>query len=242
MKLRVLIVSLSCLAPVVAMCDDAPPPPPPQNVWTGKGQTGYVASQGNTEAKSANAAIDMAYLDGPWLHALHLGGLYGQSTGITSAERWDALWQSNYDITPKLYSFGALRYARDNFSGFQYQASGAAGLGYKFIDTDATKFSAQLGVGYRVLRPEDLTKDASGAVIDRTLEPSQSGAIVTAGLLYSQALSATTTLSDRARCCRAASSWTRYGAEAIPRPPGRLICTSAAYARFWAFPRISVFA
>ena len=70
-------------------------------------------------------------------------------------------------------------------------------MGYKFINTDATKFSAQLGVGYRSLRPEELTKDASGAVIGRTLEPSDGSAVVTAGLLYSQALTATTTVSDQ---------------------------------------------
>ena len=194
---RMTAAALLVLTPALCVWADEAPPPPPQNVWTGKGQAGYVASQGNTEAKSANAALDMAYLSGPWLHAFHLDGLYGQSTGITSAERWDTQWQSNYDLTPKLYTFGALRYARDNFSGFQYQASGAVGLGYKFIDSDATKFSAQLGVGYRTLRPEELTKDASGAVIDRTLAPSESSAVVTAGLLYSQALTATTSVSDK---------------------------------------------
>ncbi len=197
-NLPALALSLSLLAPVVAMCDDTPPPPPPQNVWTGKGQAGYVSSTGNTVSKAANAAIDMAYLDGPWDHMFHLGGLYGRSTGILSAERWDALWQSNYSLTQDLYTFGALRYAHDMFSGFAYQASGAAGLGYKIINTTATQLSAQVGVGYQVVRPEDITKDpASGAVIGRTLEPSQSGVMGTVGVNYSQALTNTTTLSDK---------------------------------------------
>jgi putative salt-induced outer membrane protein len=196
MKASALILSLVCLAPVMAAAEDAPPPPP-QGIWTGKGQAGYLSSQGNSEAKSANAAIDMALVDGPWQHALHLGGLYGQSAGIVSTERWDTLWQTNYDLTTDLYTFGALRYQHDMFNGFQYQASGTAGLGYKFINTDATKLSAQLGVGYRVLRPEDLTKDAAGAVIARTPLASESGAIVAAGVNYSQALSSTTTLSDK---------------------------------------------
>jgi len=181
---------------MTAVAEDAPPPPP-QGIWTGKGQAGYVSSQGNSDAKSANAAIDMGLLDGPWQHAFHLGGLYGQSAGIVSAERWDALWQTNYDLTTDLYTFGALRYQHDMFNGFQYQASGTAGLGYKFINTDATKLSAQVGVGYRGLRPEDLTKDAAGAVIARTPLASENGAIVAAGVNYSQALSSTTTLSDK---------------------------------------------
>jgi putative salt-induced outer membrane protein len=195
-QLPALVLSLSALTPVVALCDDAPPPPPPQDVWTGKGQAGYTAAQGNTEAKSANAALDMAYLDGPWNHMFHLGGLYGQNTGYVSAERWDTLWQTNYSFTPDLYTFGALRYAHDLFSGFDYQASASAGLGYKFINTNTTKLSAQVGAGYQVLRPEDINKDGAGEVISRYLQPSQSGVIGTAGVNYSQALTKTTTLSD----------------------------------------------
>ncbi len=193
-KLPALVVFLTVLTPVVALCDDAPPPP--QDVWTGKGQAGYVSSQGNTQSKSANAALDMSHLDGTWSHIFHLGGLYGQSTGVLSAERWDTRWQSNYNLTEDLYAFGALSYLHDMFSGFDYQASASTGLGYKFINTDTTKLSAQLGVGYQVLRPEDITKDAAGNVIARTLQPSQTGVIGTAGLVYSQALTKTTTLSD----------------------------------------------
>jgi putative salt-induced outer membrane protein len=189
---------LGCLgvAPLLAIADEAPPPPP-MDVWTGKGQLGFVESQGNTDSKSANAAIDMARYDGDWKHTLHLGGLYGESAGITSAERWDALWQSNYDFTKDFFGFGGLRYAHDEFSGFAYQASITAGVGYKLLNTDATKLSVQLGAGYREARPEELTKDAAGAVVARTLEDKTGNAIATAGLDYSQALTATTTLSDK---------------------------------------------
>lgn len=193
-QLPAMLLSLSVLTPVVAMCDDAPPPP--QDVWTGKGQAGYVSTQGNTESKSANAALDMSFLDGPWNNMFHLGGLYGQNSGYVSAERWDTLWQTNYSLTPDLYTFGALRYAHDLFSGFDYQASASAGLGYKFINTDSTKLSAQIGVGYQVLRPENIVKDSVGEVTARYLLPSENSVIGTLGVNYSQALTKTTTLSD----------------------------------------------
>jgi putative salt-induced outer membrane protein len=184
------------LAPLLACADDTPPPP--EGVWTGKGQAGYLSSKGNTDSKSANAALDTTLVEGPWKHLLHVGGLYGQSGGVVSAERYDGLWQSNYDLTQSLFVFGALRYEHDMFSGFQYQESVATGLGYKIFDTDAIKLSAQAGVGYRRLRPEDLFKDpVSGAVEDRTLEPATSNAVGTVGVIYSQALTSTTTLSDK---------------------------------------------
>ena len=126
MYLHKLLLSLTILVPVVAFADD---PPPPQDVWTGKGQAGFVASQGNTQAQTANAALDMALVNGDWKHAFHLGGLYGESAQIVSAERWDTGWESDYSLSKTVFAFGALRYAHDMFSGFAYQASATGGTG-----------------------------------------------------------------------------------------------------------------
>ena len=168
------------------------------DVWLGKGQLGVVDSQGNTDSKSANAAIDMTRYHGPWKHAsLILRVSMGRAPALTAAERWNALWQSNYDINANVFSFGELRYGHDMFSGFQYQASGSVGLGYKLINTDATKLSAQVGVGYRELRPENLIKNSAGAVVYRVLLPSSNSAVLSAAVDYSQALTSTTTLSDK---------------------------------------------
>ena len=196
MRPKFAILSMLSLIPAVAMSDDAPPP---DGIWTGKGQAGYVASQGNTNAKSANAALDAARVDGAWKNALHLGGLYGDNSGIVAAERWDAGWQGNYEISKTMFGFGALRYAHDMFSGFQYQASATVGLGDKLIDTNATKLTVQLGAGFRRLRPEIIDKDplGSGRVIARTPLDAKSDAVLSAGLNYSQALTGTTTLTDK---------------------------------------------
>src|SRR5882762_11305977 len=194
MKLGMWMSGFAVAAPLMAAADDAPPP---EGVWTGKGQAGYVSSKGNTDSKSANIILDMALVEGPWKHAFHLGGLYGQNAGIVAAERWDTAWQSNHELTPNTFVFGGLRYQHDMFSGFQYQASGTAGVGYKIFDTDATKLSAQIGVGYRRLRPEELTIGPSGAVAKRTLRPAEGSAVGTFGATYSQALTSTTTLTDK---------------------------------------------
>jgi putative salt-induced outer membrane protein len=195
MKSRILMLSLPALASFAAAHADTPPPP--MDTWIGKGQLGFVESQGNTDSKSANAVLDMSYYDGPWKHALHLDGLYGQSAGVTAAERWDTQWQSNYDLSKNVFTFGGLRYERDLFSGFEYQASGTAGAGYKFINTNTTLLSAQLGAGYRVLRPEELIKADTGAVISRIPQATTNEAVITAGLDYSQALTSTTTLTNK---------------------------------------------
>ena len=194
MYLHKLLLSLTILVPVVAFADD---PPPPQDVWTGKGQAGFVASQGNTQAQTANAALDMALVNGDWKHAFHLGGLYGESAQIVSAERWDTGWESDYSLSKTVFAFGALRYAHDMFSGFAYQASATGGMGYKIADTTNTKFDVQAGVGYRELRPEELTKDATGAVTSRTLQPGEGSVVFTFGANYFQQLTSTTALTDK---------------------------------------------
>jgi putative salt-induced outer membrane protein len=83
------------------------------------------------------------------------------------------------------------------FSGFQYQESLTAGLGYKLLSTNTTKLDVQVGAGYKRLRPEELIKDSDGAVTARIPQEAESGAIGTLGVNYSQAFTATTTLTDK---------------------------------------------
>jgi putative salt-induced outer membrane protein len=166
-------------------------------VWIGKGQVGFLNSRGNSDAESINGNIDMWRYDGPWKNEFYLGGLYGKSSGIVSAERWEARGQSNYTVSGNLFAFGGFRYEHDWFDGFQYQASVTAGLGYKFIDTVDTKLSGQVGAGYRRLRPEDIIKNVDGVVTERILHDASGEAIGTAGLDFSHVVTKTTTLSNK---------------------------------------------
>lgn len=191
MKSRMLVLCAAMLAPVAGISAEA------AAGWTGKGQAGLLFSQGNSKAKSANAALDLAREVEAWKHAFHAGALYGETAGIESAQRWDAAWQSDYALTARLFAFGALRYARDRFSGFQYQASASLGAGYRFIDSETVKLTGQAGAGYRRLRPELIVKDAAGAVTSRTPLAAEGEAIATAGLDYTHALTATTALSNK---------------------------------------------
>src|ERR1700723_1340833 len=119
---RLPIAALAFLAVVSKVFADDAPPSPAQG-WSGKGEVGYVMSRGNTDTDLANAKIDLADVVGGWKHSMHLEALYGRSAEITSAERWAALLQSDYQITPRAFAFGALHFTEDEFSGFQYQAS-----------------------------------------------------------------------------------------------------------------------
>jgi putative salt-induced outer membrane protein len=180
-----------------AFADDTPAPPTPQG-WNGKGEAGYVMARGNTDSDTANAKLDLADIAGAWKYTFHLEGLYATNAGITAAERWAALFQSDYTFSPRTFAFGALRYQDDEFSGFQYQASATAGLGYHFLDTVSDKLTGQIGVGYRRLRPELITKDADGAVIERQPETATGDAVGTAGIDYTHVFNRSTKITEKA--------------------------------------------
>lgn len=193
---RLTAATLLLLCPAIAAwADDAPPPP--QGVWIGKGQFGFLKSSGNSDSQSINGNIDLLRYDGAWKNDLYLGGLYGKNSNVVSAERWETRSQSNYTISGDFFAFGGLRFEHDLFDGFQYQASATAGLGYKFIDSTDTKLSAQVGAGYRRLRPEDIFKAPDGTVTERVLHDATGEAIGTVGVDFSHAFTKTTTLTNK---------------------------------------------
>lgn len=165
--------------------------------WKGSGQAGIVSAHGNTNSQSANAKIDAVDDLEFWKHMFAFNFLYGENNQVTSANRWDTAWQSNYKLTQKLYWFGGLRYEDDKYGAFSYQATATTGLGYQFYDTDVTKFSAQLGVGVKRSRPQTLVKDDSGDVIDRVNGDASNRGVVSGAINFEHALTANTKILDK---------------------------------------------
>ncbi len=132
--------------------------------WKGKGEVGIVFARGNSDTDTANVKVDTSREVDRWKHSFGVAALRAANNGATTAERYGAAWQSDYKLTDRSYWFGGLRYEQDEFSGFDYQASLSSGYGYKFIDTERTKFSGQAGVGYRRSKLLPLGVTDSGAI------------------------------------------------------------------------------
>ncbi len=196
MKAVSLAILTLVLVPAAAMAAAAPSATS-SGKFAGKGQLGFLASQGNAQGKSANVALNLSYVIGPWKHMLDLTGIYGQSQSIVSAERWTVLWQTNRSISADTFAFGSLRYEHDMFDGFQYQRSLSGGLGYTVLKSKSITLSTQLGAGYMMSRPELLIRNALGAVVQRIPQLDQNYAIVTAGVDYDQEITSTTTITDK---------------------------------------------
>lgn len=165
--------------------------------WTGKGEGGLVLSRGNTDSTSVNAKIDATETNGDWKNLMFAGVLYGNNSVFTTAQRIEARYEIDRKLSDGFYAFAAARGDKDAFEGFDYQATVSVGAGYQFINSDATKLSGTLGVGYRRLRPQELTKDADGRVTDRINGDATGNAVVTGGLNFEHQATKTTKLVDK---------------------------------------------
>lgn len=152
--------------------------------WAGKGEAGLVLARGNTDATTLSAKVDATRTDGDFANSLGFALLRASTAGVQSADRYDLHGQSTYKLSDRSYAIGNLRYENDKFSSFAYQATAAAGLGYKFLDSADTKLSGELGVGYR--RSKDRTTDAQ-----------QGDGIVRGAVNFEHSFSASTKVLDK---------------------------------------------
>ena len=163
--------------------------------WSGKGEAGLVIATGNTETETANAKFQLANEVDKWKHQFGGAALYASSDDEgTTAQRWEAFEQSDYNFSPRTFWFGAARYEDDEFSGFEYQAIVSTGIGRKFIDTDVTKFVGTAGVGYKVFETRDAFDDAGGLIEEGDTD----NQVVFRGTLdYDHQLTPTTSVLDK---------------------------------------------
>lgn len=117
--------------------------------WSGRATFGGVLARGNTETETVNAVVDVQKSIERWTHKFGGSLLRTVTNDVTSADRWELRAETNFDLNEKSFLFGTFRYEDDSFTDFSYQATLSAGYGYRFINTDTTRFNAQIGAGYR---------------------------------------------------------------------------------------------
>ncbi len=187
------LLIFSLLAPALVVADDVPAPPPPP--WTVNAQAGYVSAKGNTDTQTANLKLDVINQEfDNWKHELSLQYVYGRQNGLTTAERFDGMWQSNYQFTSNLFAFGQLLGDDDRFNGFEYQATASTGIGYTVLKTTADMLDVQLGVGYSHSKPVTLIDNTVGDVVGHIGLPIQSQAVATTTIGYTHTFNASTKL------------------------------------------------
>jgi putative salt-induced outer membrane protein len=161
---------------------------------TGTGEAGFVLSRGNADTETANAKLALVVERGYWRHNFGLAGLYGRSASVTIATRMSTRWQTDRRFGRGAFWFTGLSLDDDRFSGFDYQGSASAGLGREFLNTERTRLKGQLGLGCRLLRPEQLVFDPEETVIGRIKGEQSTDAVANGAVTLEHALTGSTKL------------------------------------------------
>ena len=146
--------------------------------WTGTGELGLALARGNARSESVNAKLAFGKEDERWKHDLHASALRskGEVTGDfdgdgmdeeryePSANRYELGASSAWKFDPRNYVVGAARYENDDFSPYDYQAVASIGYGHKFVDSERTSLSTEVGPGFRRARDAETGLVEDGVV------------------------------------------------------------------------------
>ncbi len=117
--------------------------------WSGEAELGLVSTTGNTETQTISGKAKVEHTRGEWHHTAAVETLSTESNDTTTAERFLVTGKTDYKVSERSYAFGRLSYEDDRFSGFEYQATGALGMGYKVITQDTLSLDVEAGPGMR---------------------------------------------------------------------------------------------
>ncbi len=134
-------VSLLAIAQTSIAQDEGP--------WSGSASFGFLSTSGNTENSSLNTGLELGYATGNWAHTLETIAIYADEDEVTTAEAYEAAFKTEWEINDASYLFGRLRWRKDRFSSYDTQFSQALGYGYRIIDTEVHRLSAEVGAGAR---------------------------------------------------------------------------------------------
>ncbi len=164
--------------------------------WAAQGQLGLIVTSGNTTTKSGNTSFDAAHKMGLWTLSGGFAALYASTGHYTTQQDTGAHLQADFELSPRTFWFSSARWDRNLLSGFAYQESIASGGGFKFVQTPSTELAGELGVGYRIEDPEELTIGPFGNVESRVRVPGSTvrDAVLQAGVNYSHAITQSTKL------------------------------------------------
>jgi len=121
--------------------------------WSGKAGLGFLSTDGNSETTSVNADFGLGYTTGRWTHGLSALAIGGNTSGLTTAERYFLGLKSDWAINDKSYLFGLVDADKDRFSAYDLRTTEAIGYGRKLINTDTRKWNVEIGAGATQLEP-----------------------------------------------------------------------------------------
>lgn len=124
----------------------APEPPPP--VWTGSIGAGLALTSGNSDTSNVNLSFK-AVRDPKTKVVFSTEGLWIRGTGNGELTADNAMLGAKLSraIGARGYVFGQFQYLRDSFKAIDYFLAPTVGAGFKLVDSEKAKLSADVALG-----------------------------------------------------------------------------------------------
>jgi putative salt-induced outer membrane protein len=123
--------------------------------WSGEAELGLISTTGNTETQTLSGKAKIENNREKWHHSASIEALNSESEDTTTAERYTITGKTDYKISDRSYAFARLSYEDDRFSGYEYQATGALGMGYKVFNQERLNLDVEGGPGMRKSKVEE---------------------------------------------------------------------------------------
>ncbi len=211
MRLKLLFPLIALCLPLAAQAadDDAN-----DGGWAGTGEVGLALTSGNTKSESLNAKLDFKREDAVWKNNAYLTALRNKgeikvkqvvdgqtvSTDVyqSTANRFETGASAGYKLSPRDYIIGALRYEKDDFASYEWQAAVSIGYGYIAIKNPNTELSLEIGPGYKRVQPGDAFVVSGNPPVQTTITPETEGELIGRGLMsFSHKFNASTAIEDK---------------------------------------------
>jgi putative salt-induced outer membrane protein len=167
--------------------------------WKGVGEFGLAITGGNTDTTNINGKLGLVKESDAWKHEFGLGILQAKTTGVKTAQRYDAAWTSGYKLTDTSYVYGNLRYENDKFGSYRNQTIAGVGYGFYAIKEEPTTLLFEIGAGYRRSQAQDtfafVALPTPGRVV-RTTYRKEGDAILRGKMDFSHKLTETAAIYD----------------------------------------------
>lgn len=164
-----------------------PPPSPPPPIWKGALGGGVSMTGGNTDTNSYS--VDFAVIRDPKKKdVFKADGFYlrTDTDGEAAVDRTGlgARYERALGKSARAFAFGEVRYLRDVFKDVDHLITPTVGVGYRFLDGERVKLSADAGIGLafeQLAGRESTTDGAMSAAENLMWKLSSSASFVHAG-------------------------------------------------------------
>ena len=139
--------------------------PAPPHAYTGNFGGGFALTDGNTKTRNINLT-GLIVRDLKTRNVIKATGSYlrGTQTDILNLDRTTINMRDEFTVSNRTFVFGQLDYLRDQFKQVTFFWAPTAGVGYKFINTDATQFIVDGGAGGVLEKNPGIDAKKSGSV------------------------------------------------------------------------------